>query len=140
MEIMIAVALVGILAAVALPSYQNFVIRANRAEAQDALTRVMFEQERLMTRNRTYTDDLAVLGYTVIDIGGGIMALITESGLYRVTAAACLDGAGNAIALTRCVNLTANPAPGTTQENDGNLTLSSQGNKTHGADNFWRER
>lgn len=144
-EIMIAVAMVALLASIALPSYQNFVVRTNRSDAQDILTRVMFEQERFASRNRTYTVNLAALGYNLVDIGGGVLVLVSENGLYRVTAAVCTAngaiGGGAAIPISRCVRLTATPTPGGYQANDGALTLNSRGAKTdNGVAGGWRER
>ena len=41
LEILTVVAIVGILAAIALPSYNNYVIRANRAQAKQALSPIL---------------------------------------------------------------------------------------------------
>lgn len=51
-ELMVAVAVIGILAAIAYPSYQNYVLRANRAAA----TACLMEQAQFM--ERTYTQNL----------------------------------------------------------------------------------
>lgn len=57
-ELMIAVAVIGILAAIAYPSYQDFVRRARRADAQEALVRVQIEQEKWRTNHTTYASDV----------------------------------------------------------------------------------
>ncbi len=62
-EIMIAVAVVGILAAIAYPSYQNQVRRSNRADAITALTAMANAQERSYLANNTYTTDTTLLGF-----------------------------------------------------------------------------
>lgn len=118
LEVMVVVALIGILSMVALPSYSEYIIRANRAEAKDLLTDVAFQQERFNTRNRTYTTNMTDLGYAADPI-------VSANGLYNVDAAAC---AGSTIQL--CTIITATPVAGTTQANDGNLTLDSRGNRT----------
>ena len=54
-ELMITVAIVGILAAVALPSYNQYIARGKRAEARVALLQAEGWLERYYTENNTYT-------------------------------------------------------------------------------------
>lgn len=53
-ELMITVAIVAILAAVALPSYQESVRKGRRAEARAALSQLLQQQERYLTQTNTY--------------------------------------------------------------------------------------
>ena len=115
-ELMIVVGIVGILAAIAYPSYQEFVIRANRADAQDKITEIMFEQERLQVRQRSYTADLTDLGYPVA------ANLQSDDNFYTLTAAACA-GAD----IRNCVIVTATPNPNRVQRNDPPLSLNTRG-------------
>lgn len=62
-ELMIVVAIVGILAAIAYPSYQEYVLRGNRSEAQAFLNDAAARQERYYAQNNTYADTTAKLGY-----------------------------------------------------------------------------
>lgn len=62
-ELMIAVAIVGILAAVALPSYRNSVLKSQRIDAKTALLDLASREERYFTTNNAYTIDPAKLGY-----------------------------------------------------------------------------
>jgi type IV pilus assembly protein PilE len=61
-ELLIAVAIVSILAAVAIPSYTDFVTRSNRTEAQRELLRIANMQEQLYVDTRAYTTDMTALG------------------------------------------------------------------------------
>nr|WP_280553785.1 type IV pilin protein [Halomonas sp. 25-S5] len=51
---MIAVAVIGILAAIAIPSYQGYVERANRSDAHAGLMEAAGQMERCYTVNNTY--------------------------------------------------------------------------------------
>ena len=53
-ELMVVVAIIGILAAVAYPSYAESVRKGRRAEARAALANLMQQQERFFTQNNTY--------------------------------------------------------------------------------------
>ena len=54
LELMIVVAVVGILAAIAYPSYMDSVLKGRRAEARVAITQLLQQQERYMTQHNTY--------------------------------------------------------------------------------------
>jgi type IV pilus assembly protein PilE len=73
-EMLIALAVLGLLIAFALPSYQDSVRRSNRAEAIEVLTRLQQAQERRRANEPSYTDDLSML-----NIEG-----TTRSGYYEV--------------------------------------------------------
>ncbi len=53
-ELMIVVAIIGILASIAYPSYRDSVLKGRRAEARTAIAELMQQQERYMTQNNTY--------------------------------------------------------------------------------------
>lgn len=57
-EVMIVVAIVGILAAVAYPNYTEHVQRGRRTEGKAALLKTQGALERYFTVNNTYTTDL----------------------------------------------------------------------------------
>lgn len=53
-ELMIAIAVIGILAAVALPSYQDYIRRGKRADAHTLLQNAAFAQERYRLTHSSY--------------------------------------------------------------------------------------
>jgi type IV pilus assembly protein PilE len=64
-ELMITVAVIGILAAVAYPSYTQYIVRANRSAAQSFMYSVANKQEQYMLDARTYAGALSDLNITV---------------------------------------------------------------------------
>ena len=67
-ELMITVAIVGIIAAVAFPSYQNYVRQSNRAVAKAILYENAQFMERFYTQNNQY---IASVGPNGVANGGG---------------------------------------------------------------------
>ena len=61
-ELLTVVTIIGILTAVAYPSYTNYVLKGKRAEGRGALLAAAQRQERFMTNNNTYTTNLAAAG------------------------------------------------------------------------------
>ncbi|QJD28993.1 type IV pilin protein [Methylococcus geothermalis] len=62
-ELMITVAIIGILAAIAYPSYKEHVIRTRRADGKAALLRAAAREELYFMDNKTYTSDVTKLGF-----------------------------------------------------------------------------
>jgi len=120
-EMMIVVAIIGVLAAVAFPSYQRYVMESRRSEAKSFLNQVMQQQEKYYTENLKYTTDLTELGYPVASPR-------SENAYYRVIAQQC---AAPVAPITECVRLRAIPIS-PTQLNDtecGKFILDSRGRK-----------
>lgn len=80
-ELMITVAIIGILASIAYPSYQSYVAKATRADALAALVKVANLQEQYYLDNKTYTEDMTRLG-----LGTSANSYVTERGDYSVSA------------------------------------------------------
>lgn len=121
-ESMVVVTIIGILASVAVPAYQDNVRRSARGDGMTALLDIMRAQENFFANEFTYTTDLTELNYNAAQLSG--------AGKYKITAAKC--GSDD---LKTCVRLTATAQAG--QVADGNLTLDSRGNRTHNGNNGW---
>ncbi|CAJ0865532.1 hypothetical protein R77567_01939 [Ralstonia sp. LMG 32965] len=60
---MITVAIVAILATIAYPSYQQYVLKSHRVDAKTALLDLATRQERYFTLQNIYTSSPSALGY-----------------------------------------------------------------------------
>ena len=63
-ELMIAVVIVGILAAIALPSYASYMRKSARAEAQSFLTDAASRQQQFLVDRRAYATSISSLNVT----------------------------------------------------------------------------
>ena len=77
-ELMVVVVIVGILASVAYPSYQDYVLRSKRTEAKALLAEIAGREERYFFDNNKYTSTFTDLGYA----SGGATS---QSGLYSAS-------------------------------------------------------
>jgi len=61
-ELMVVLAIAGILSSIALPSFQSHIRKARRIDAQASLQRIQIEQVRWRSHHDTYTPNLTDLG------------------------------------------------------------------------------
>ncbi len=112
-ELMITVAIVGILAAVAYPSYTQYIVRANRSAAQAQMLDIANRQQQFLLANRAYARKpvLTASGYILpADVGARYG--------YDITV-------GTATVPSFVITFT----PAGAQLGDGALTLDSEGVK-----------
>jgi type IV pilus assembly protein PilE len=127
-ELMTVVAIIALLVMIGFPSYENFVRRANRVEAQSLLLRIGSEQEKFFSTFNRYSGDVAgartgdpaTSGLNMSDTTEDLTG--TDQAYYTITVA-------TADPFTSYV-LTATPM-GTMQSVDscGDMTLDDRGNK-----------
>lgn len=123
-ELMITVAIIGILASVAYPAYTESIKKSRRADAQGVLVQLAGVMERLYTQNNTYRP-----GGVTPTLGSGAGAIFPDQ--------APLDGATKYYTLTisaiaangSTYTIRATPIAGTGQATDGIIELDSTGAK-----------
>ena len=122
-ELMIVIAIIGILAAVGYPAYTNAVKKGNRADAIDSLMSLANRMEEYYMNNDTY------VGATINAAGTGTVGSNQSSDdLYTLSITS---------ATAYAYTLTATPKSADTE--CGNLILNSLGQKTDskGKGNCW---
>lgn len=112
-ELMITVAVIGILAAVAFPSYTQYVVRANRSAAQAQMMDIANRQQQFLLANRAYASKT-----TLESSGYALPATVSAKYGYDVT-----------VGTDTVPSFTITFTPTGTQASDGDLTLNSEGVK-----------
>lgn len=121
LELMIVVAIVGILAAVAYPSYMSFIVDGRRTDVQEAMLSFANAMERHKTENMAYTGAAA----------GGANNGVPNSVVFPSQAP--IDSTDKFYNLTivssssLAYTLRATPIAGTSQTSDGYLEITSTG-------------
>lgn len=123
-ELMIVVAIIGLLAAVAYPAYTDSVLKGRRAQGRTAVAELLQQQERYITQRNCYlgfTTNASTGVATPSSPGsacGGVTAASVpfktfsgdslENSHYILSADACPAGSGT-LAISDCVRVIATP-------------------------------
>ncbi|MGD9709078.1 MAG: type IV pilin protein [Halothiobacillaceae bacterium] len=101
-ELMIVVAVAGILAAIAYPSYQESVRKAKRSDAKEALLKIQLAEEKHRVNHATYTNNLATLGLPSTSAEGyynlAILAILAADAAGFIATATLATGSDPACA------------------------------------------
>jgi type IV pilus assembly protein PilE len=86
LELMAVVVVIGVLSAIAIPSYRQYSMRAQRTEAKTALLQLATSQERYYLQNRAYGSlaDLALAGFTTTSENGVYTLAVGTAGGWAV--------------------------------------------------------
>jgi type IV pilus assembly protein PilE len=113
-ELMITVAIIGILAAIAYPSYLQYIIRGNRAAAQAQMLDIANREQQFLLANRAYASK------TLLETSGyALPSEVSAHYSYAITV-----GSGTVPSFS--IDFTATGS----QASDGNLSLTNEGVKT----------
>jgi type IV pilus assembly protein PilE len=112
-EIMIVIAVIGILSAIAFPSYQDYLIKGRRAAAQSHLMEIAQQQQQYLLDARAYAADLTTLNLTTP----------TDISTYYQISVTASEGPPPSFTIT------ATPVSGSAQASDVTLSIDNTGNK-----------
>lgn len=119
-EMMIVVAIIGILAAIAYPSYQEYVLRGNRSEGQALLNDAAARQERYFAQNNAYVTQANIARLGMRNTSG--TTVTSDTGKYALTISSPNNSGGYL--------LTATPQGAQAKDTKcGNLTLNAMGTR-----------
>ncbi len=132
-ELLITVAILGILVAVAVPSYQDYIRQGNRAEAKGILLEIAQFLERNYTTNNCYhrTDAVCATATTTIALPY-TQSPKTGTAKYNITAVYNADLADACATTGQCFTLSAAPTGSMTGDACGTLTTDQVGRQGSG--------
>jgi type IV pilus assembly protein PilE len=120
-ELLVVMVIAGILAAIAIPNYSEYIVRSNRSAAQSFIADVASRQAQFFLDRRTYATTVAALNLTM-----------PNEVAARYTVAIDVQ-AGPPLTYT----VTATPTGTQASDRCGAMTINQAGNKTAGATRCW---
>jgi prepilin-type N-terminal cleavage/methylation domain-containing protein len=131
-ELMIVIAIIGILVSVVMPGYRHYILESQREDTMTKLLQVVQLQERFYLNNADYALTMPELNYDVDALGRWV---ITYNGIdtYGVRIGLCDNNViyPDGPPATECFNVIATPISGITDEDAfmGLLATDSRGRK-----------
>ena len=121
-ELMIVVAVIGVLSVIAYPSYQRYLQRSWRSDAQQFMMKMQTRQQQLLIEQRAYA--AAPSSLNVGGEGWTCSAASCTSTRYTIVFDPAVDNTATPPSYTICA------VPQASQVPDGTLMLTSTGTKT----------
>lgn len=115
-EVMVVVTIIGILAAIALPSYISHVRQGRRAEAISSLLAVELAQEKWRLSHTSYTNTLSDLGVSGTSENGYYQIGITSGSATATDYIATATAQNDQTKDTGCTTLTLTHSSGSTSK------------------------
>jgi type IV pilus assembly protein PilE len=123
LELMITVAIIGVLVAIAYPSYTDYLVKGNRANAKSFLLDVAQKQQQFLLDNRAYASQAELLAAG--------LAVPRETTAFYTWSVTLVAGPPPGF------QVRATPIAGTRQESDGWLEVDNTGAKTSEVAGKW---
>ncbi len=141
-ELLLTVAVVGILAAVAIPAYSAYIVRGQRSAAKAALELAAQYLERNYTANGCYNDvtpaNCIALAGNASSLPAGFNNAPTDGGRFTYAIGSVINAQSFTVTATPCASAAAGACPAATSNlsfadaDCGALTLDNTGAKTAG--------
>lgn len=130
LELLTVVAIIGILAAIAVPNYTSYLKRGSRAAAQAFMMQVSGKQAQYLLDARGYA-----IGADALDAAKLNLTVPTDVSQYYDVAVT--DSTGGAVTSPPTFRVMATPKAATRQADDGILILTHDGTKSRGGTAGW---
>lgn len=114
-EIMMVIAILGVLAAIAIPSYGNYIVKVKRSEMKTEMLAIAQNLQRYQIANKSFVNARGNLGFN------SPRKFPDKDSVYNIDLTVSADN--------RTWILVAQPIEGTSQAKDGSIRLNSQGHK-----------
>ena len=124
MELMITVVIVGIIAAIALPTYNNQMLKSRRGDAKQVMLGIATKESQYLFDARGYTQTIGSGGLNYGATGWTCTTDCTNT--YYTISVSSMSNTATPPSYT----IKATPVAGSSQASDGDLTLDSTGAKT----------
>lgn len=121
-EIMMVIAILGVLAAIAIPAYQDYIVKAKRGEVKTEMMAIAQNLQRYHVANKSFANAKGNLGFNTD------LPFPNKEPVYNIKLTISADN--------RSWVLEATPIADKSQDKNGSLRLNSQGHKcwTKGSD------
>ena len=136
LELMVVVVIIGIIAAIAYPSYTQFIVKSKRAASSSVLLQVADRQQQFFMDNKQYATKLSTLGFAADDFmindDGTMVSASNSRRTYKITLSGATATAFTVEAIPQLVQASRDSDCGT-------MTLTSAGAKgqSGSGDNCW---